>query len=110
MKVNSATTQAVPSRDAKDVAGATGAKRAEKSAAAAAPQKNTAVDTASVKSEISPKAKEFLQAKEVAAKAPDVREDRIAELKRQIASGSYQVNAQAIADKMVDEHVSSGIG
>jgi len=109
MKVNSATTQSIQN---KDVSGASSAKRTEKAGAAGDSQKAgaTAADSSGAKSEISAKAKEFVQAREVAAKAPEVREDRIAELKKKIASGNYQVNAQAIADKMVDEHMSSGIG
>lgn len=109
MKVNSATTQAIQN---KDIAGASGAKRSEKSSATDAAAKSTspAIDSSAVKPEISSKAREFSQAKEAAAKAPDVREDKIAELKRRISAGTYQVNAQALADKMVDEHVSSGIG
>lgn len=109
MKVSSATTQSIQK---KDVAGTAGAKRTDKAGDAAAVAKSgtAAVDSGAVKPEISPKAREFAQAKEVASKAPDVREDRIAELKKKIASGSYQVNAQAIADKMVDEHMSTGLG
>ena len=109
MKVNSATTQSIQN---KDIAGASGAKRSEKSGATGAASKtsNAAIDSSAVKPEISSKAREFSQAKEVASKSPDVREEKIAELKRRIAAGTYQVNAQALADKMVDEHVSSGIG
>lgn len=54
---------------------------------------------------ISSKAKEFAKAKEVATQAPDVREEKIAELKRRIAEGKYKVNSEAIADRMVDEHL-----
>jgi negative regulator of flagellin synthesis FlgM len=109
MKVNPATTQAVQNND---VSGTSGAKRAEKAGAASASSKVSAktVDSSSTKAEISAKAKEFAKAKEAATSAPDVREDRIAELKKRIAAGNYQVNAEAIANKMVDEHVSSGIG
>jgi flagellar biosynthesis anti-sigma factor FlgM len=58
-----------------------------------------------VKSEISPKSKEFSKAKEVASQAPDIREDKVAELKKRIAEKSYQVDANAIADKLVDDHL-----
>ena len=109
MKVNSATTQSIQN---KDIAGASGAKRADKSSAAESASKagTAAIDSSAVKPEISSRAREFSQAKEVAEKTSDVREEKIAELKRRIASGNYQINAQAIADKMVDEHVASGIG
>jgi negative regulator of flagellin synthesis FlgM len=109
MKVNSATTQSIQN---KDIAGASGAKRTDKSSAAESASKagTAAIDSSAVKPEISSKAREFSQAKDIASNASDVREEKIAELKRRIASGTYQVNAQAIADKMVDEHMSSGIG
>ena len=60
--------------------------------------------------EISSKAKEMAKAKSVAEGAPDTREEKIAELKRRIASGKYGVDADAIADRMVNEHLSAGIG
>lgn len=60
--------------------------------------------------EISSKAKEMSKAREVASAAPDTREEKIAELKRRITEGRYQVDAKAVADRMVDEHLSSGIG
>lgn len=55
--------------------------------------------------EISAKAKEFARAKEVASSAPDVREEKIAELKRRISAGKYQIDADAVADRMVDDHL-----
>jgi len=58
-----------------------------------------------VKSDLSSKGKEFARARAVAGGAPDVREDKIAELKKRIAEGSYKVDANSVADKMVDEHL-----
>ncbi len=67
-----------------------------------------------VKADISPKAKEMAQemakVKDLAAQAPDVREEKIAELKRRINQGQYKVDADAIADRLVDEHTMSGLG
>ncbi len=57
--------------------------------------------------EISTQAKDMAKAKSVAASAPEVREERIAELKRRIESGEYKVNAEAVADKMVDDHLAA---
>jgi negative regulator of flagellin synthesis FlgM len=54
--------------------------------------------------EISGRAKEFAKAHSVAAATPDVREDRIAELKRRIASGEYKVDSEKVAEKMLGEH------
>ncbi len=63
-----------------------------------------------VRPEISAKGRELAQAKQIASSAPDVREEKIAKLKEMIAKGSYKVDANAVADRMVDEHLSSGIG
>jgi negative regulator of flagellin synthesis FlgM len=57
------------------------------------------------KSEISSKSREMVQAKAVATHAPDVREDRIAELKSRIGAGAYQINEDRIADRLVDDHL-----
>ncbi len=57
------------------------------------------------KAEISDRGREIASAKAAATSAPDVREEKVAELKRRIAAGQYKVSADAIADKMVDEHL-----
>jgi len=90
-------------------ASAGGARRADKAESAKAPAAR-AIDPGATKTEISTQAREFAQAKSVAGSAPDVREQKVAELKARIAAGKYEVNAQAIADRMVDEHSTSGIG
>ena len=63
--------------------------------------------TESTSAEISQKAREFAKAKAAASSAPDVRAEKIAELKRKIASGEYNVKPDAIADRLVDEHLST---
>jgi negative regulator of flagellin synthesis FlgM len=55
--------------------------------------------------EISKKSKEFAQAKSVASNTPDIREDKVADLKRRISEGSYKVDHAAVADRMVDDHL-----
>jgi negative regulator of flagellin synthesis FlgM len=62
-------------------------------------------DTPDANTEISAKSKEFAHAKSVAAAAPDVREDRVNELKRKIADGHYHVDNQAVADRLVEDHL-----
>jgi negative regulator of flagellin synthesis FlgM len=54
--------------------------------------------------EISSRAKELSQAKELASSAPDVRADRVAQLKKQIADGNYHVSSEDIADRMLEDH------
>ena len=57
-------------------------------------------------SEISSKSKRFATAKAVATDAPDVREDKIAEFKKRISEGSYKVDSDAVADRLVNDHLS----
>lgn len=59
----------------------------------------------SVRAEVSARAKEMANAHAVAKSAPDVREDKIAALKKQIAEGRYKVDADAVADRMLDDHM-----
>jgi len=111
MKVSQSTNQPIQNKPATnaEVGKAGAAKRSDKTESAQSTSAKQ-VDTTSAKTEISGKAKEFAKAKDVASNTPDVRDQRIADLKARIASGKYEVNAQAIADKMVDEHIASGIG
>jgi len=73
----------------------------------ARPVEKTAPNPASAgagRAEISDKAKGFAKAHAVAAATPDVREDRIAELKKRIAAGEYKIDTDAVAEKMLSEH------
>lgn len=56
---------------------------------------------------LSPRAQELKKIKELANAAPDVDMSKVEKFKRLIAEGKYKVDAQAVADKMVDEHVMS---
>lgn len=51
------------------------------------------------------RAAEFQKALEIAKGTPDVREDRVAALKKQIADGTYQVDSGKIADGMLREAI-----
>ena len=111
MKISSNSNPTVQNKtiSSSEAAASAATKRGEKSESAkAVAAKN--IDAGSAKAEISDKAREFAKVKSAAAEAPEVREDKVAELKAKIASGNYKVNAQAIADRMVDEHLFSGIG
>lgn len=48
--------------------------------------------------------KDFLTAKKAVAEAPDVRADRVAELKERINSGNYDVDAGSFADKLLEKY------
>ncbi|NDG83431.1 MAG: flagellar biosynthesis anti-sigma factor FlgM [Proteobacteria bacterium] len=61
--------------------------------------------TDSASAEISTRARDMAKAKQAASEAPDVREARIAELREQILNKKYDVSADAIADRLVDDHL-----
>ena len=56
------------------------------------------------KLEISQKGKGYRIAKQILAQTPEVREDRINELKNQIESGTYSVDMTEVADKVVNRY------
>src|SRR5687768_17420122 len=80
------------------------AKRAQKTGQTSSTQASGQA-TGGAQAEISARGKEFAKAKEVATNAPDVREEKIAALEKKIAEGKYKVDAGAVADKMVDDHI-----
>ena len=55
------------------------------------------------KVEISMRAKDIQQVKNAIASLPDVREDKVQELKSQIDKGTYAVNSAKLAEKMVSD-------
>ena len=52
---------------------------------------------------LSDTAKRVQEAQTQLKSIPDVREDKVAELKAQIESGTYEIDAQKIADKMLKD-------
>lgn len=59
----------------------------------------------SAKVQLSERAQLMQRAKDIASQSEDVNEAKISRLQKLIDEGKYQVNASAIADKMVDEHM-----
>ncbi len=55
--------------------------------------------------EISGKASDLNKIREIVRKTPDIRAEKVGLLKEQIASGSYNVSSQEIADKMLREYL-----
>ena len=47
--------------------------------------------------------KEVQLAKEVLSSQPDIREERVAEIKAKIKSGTYKIDHEAVASKLVDD-------
>ena len=68
---------------------------------------DSAEGTQATKVELSSRAQDVRKIKDLANAAPDV-DAKVEKFKRMIADGSYKVDAKAIADKMVDEHLSTG--
>src|SRR3954468_16997367 len=54
---------------------------------------------------LSNKAQDAKKAREVVDQVPDVDEARVAYFQKLIDAGEYKTDAQAIADKLVDEHL-----
>ena len=53
--------------------------------------------------ELSNAAKNLQEAQKQLEAIPDVREDKVAELKEQVEKGTYEIDEQKIADKMLKE-------
>ncbi len=66
-------------------------------------QKTSSV-SAKDKVEISSFGKAYQVAKNAVKNAPDVREDRVAELKAQIQNGTYEVSSESFADKLLESY------
>jgi len=60
--------------------------------------------------DISPEAQMMKQAGEIAKSSPDMRLEKVAQLKKAIQEGTYQIESSKIADKLVDEHFKSHFG
>ena len=104
MRVTSTTTN-TQSSDVQSTKGASKAVAADKAKKSSKGTSASAAESGDTKTDISPKAKEFAQAKKIASDAPDVREAKIAELRKRISEGHYKVDADAVADRMVDDHL-----
>ncbi|MGZ3793813.1 MAG: flagellar biosynthesis anti-sigma factor FlgM [Bdellovibrio sp.] len=81
----------------------------DKNAAAGVNNKADALASSSIgestRVDVSDRAQEAKRIKELAMAAPDVDEAKVAKFRKLIDEGKYQVDADAIADKMVDEHL-----
>ncbi len=103
MKINQSVSSNIPSTQTE------GLKKAEQSAKT---ERASQVEklakqqgsSAPVAPQISSRGKEMAKAAAIASGAPDVREDRIAEIKKRLAAGEYKIDSDAIAEKMISEH------
>lgn len=88
-----------------DKASKAGKSEAAPEAKATAVLANLGETESSSKVNLSERAQDMKKAKEIAKSAPDVREERVAELQKMIDQGKYNVSGKDIADKMVDEEL-----
>lgn len=51
---------------------------------------------------LSPESREIREAKEIVDRASDIRWDKVEEIKAKIASGTYKIDAEAIAEKFIN--------
>lgn len=54
---------------------------------------------------LSSKAQDILKAQELAQSTPDIDMDKVEKFQKLIDSGKYKVDAKAVAERMVDEHL-----
>lgn len=59
--------------------------------------------------EISQLGRDIQVAKQAVAQSPDIREEKVNALKQRIASGNYNINAEEIADKMIENYFNESI-
>lgn len=59
--------------------------------------------------EISDTGRFYQIAKQAVAQSPDIREDKVDALKQGMASGTYDVSMEELADKMVDSYFNKSI-
>lgn len=64
-----------------------------------------ASDMGSAKVDLSARAKDISRAKEVAMASPDVDQAKVEKFQKLIDEGKYKVDAKAVAEKMVEEHL-----
>jgi negative regulator of flagellin synthesis FlgM len=85
-------------------------KSADKNAAAESKAGSVSSPRAGSAVEISDQARLMQKAFEAARSAPTAAPERIAQLKKQIAEGTYHVDSAALANKLLDEHLNSDFG
>ncbi len=56
------------------------------------------------KLEISRVGKDYQVAKQIVAQTPDIREDKVKELKERIEAGTYEVSSEKLAQKLVEAY------
>ena len=73
------------------------------------PSENKGQPVSGAGSEMSRKAQELLKAQKALKDIPDVREDKVARLKKQIENGTYDIDAEETAEKMIKESLTNDL-
>jgi negative regulator of flagellin synthesis FlgM len=106
MKVNNKATSGAQAANIAST-GATTRTKASDKAGKNAPIRGPEDLAGSAKINMSERAQMMSKAKEI-AKSDTVDEARVAHLQKMIDSGKYNVDAAAVADRLVDEHLATG--
>lgn len=97
--INTSDTKSEKSSDVKKTNEAKGSSKTSDSSAPAQE------GSQATKVELSSRVQDIKKIKEIAKNTPDVDTEKVAKFKQMIAEGKYKVDAKAVADKMVDEHL-----
>jgi len=54
--------------------------------------------------EISQTGKDYQVAKQIVTRTPDIRDDRVNDIKQRMEAGTYDISAEEVADKLVDSY------
>ena len=89
--------------DPAEIAGQAAARRAERgnNQAQAKTDPQSVRSSSSDSLEISDRSRELARARQAVDAAPDVRADRVAEIKKQIEAGTYSVSPEQLASKLM---------
>jgi len=79
--------------------------RSDNQAAGAEKPNNNTAGKPEEKVDLSTQAKEIQQARIALSRLPDVREEKVQEIRSQVEKGTYEVNEEKIAGKMVGESI-----
>lgn len=66
-------------------------------------RKKTIADEKKDDLNVSNKAREFQSVLRTVANSSDIREDKVASIKNQITNGTYNINAENVADKIISK-------
>lgn len=54
--------------------------------------------------EISQTGKDYQVAKQIVARTPDIREDRVNDIKQRMEAGTYNISAEEVAEKLINSY------